>query len=202
MKPQEWGGAVLSLIALLLSCYSFYTSEQAQRDVARLDAIKTEYDLFNNLARAQLEYPLAAHLFAPTGESYDLRAEQISAATASSDKQTLARLKLEEMSMAHYIFTAYEQTYYTWEHAEKVGDTGRAALLREDLNYFKDALCNRRLLWYWDEDGGNLSVNFAGRVQKFYKENTLQDCTEEKDAEGPFNHLENESKKETPAQKK
>ena len=187
---------MLSVVALLLSCYSYYTSERAQRDVARLDAIKTEYDLFNNLARAQLEYPLTAHLFAVTGESYDQRVEQISAATATSDKEALARLKLEEMGMAHYIFTAYEETYYTWEHATQVGDAGRAALLREELDYFKVALCNRRLLWYWDENGGNLSVSFAGRVQTFYKDNTLHDCTEEQDAEGPFNHPVNAVKKD------
>jgi len=60
------------VIALALSLFSFYTSEVAQRDVARVEVIKTEYGLFHDLSALQLQYPLMSHLFTFTNQSYDL----------------------------------------------------------------------------------------------------------------------------------
>ena len=185
---KDFLSPLLSIFAIALSSYSLYTSERTHQDVARADAIKTEYALFDNLAGAQLEHPLMAHLFAVTGKAYDARSEQIAATVSGLDNAAKAKLLLEERAMAHLIFTTYEESYYNWEHAVMVGDKDRATLLREDLDYYEDQLCNRRLLWYWDiENGDKLGLAFSGRVQKFYKDTTIKECEEENDPEGPFN---------------
>lgn len=178
---------LLSVIALTLSCYSLYNSDRTHQDVARSDAIKTEHDLFNNLAKAKMDYPLMTHLFATSSEDYDSSVSQVAAAAFLLDPPARAKLVLEEKGMAHFIFTAFEETYYNWEHAEMVGDKARASLLREDLGYFTDALRNPRLLWYWDADNGKrMAFLFAPKVQKYYADNILNDCREVNDPDGPF----------------
>src|SRR2546423_5828006 len=178
---------LFSVIAIGLSFYSLTVSESARRDIARADAIKTEYDLFNGLARAQLEHPMMSHLFAISGETYDQRKNRIAANASRLNEDGRTTFFLEERAMAHYIFTTYEETYYIWEHAQRVGDTDRAALLREDLDYYKDQLCNPRLLWYWDvENGDKLGLLFAARDQKLYSESIIKDCPLMADPKGPF----------------
>lgn len=162
-----------------------------------------EYDLFNNLAKAQLDRPLMTHLFAVIGEEYDSSSSQVATAALSLSPEAKATLLLEERAMAHSIFTMFEETFYYHEHAQQVGDQSRATLMREHLDYFTDALCNRRLLWYWDaEKGGGQGLLFAPRVQKYFQDTILKDCREVPDPEGPFTRIVRESKKQISLQVK
>ena len=59
--PKKWMpslGSILPVVALLMSLFSLYSSEQARRDVERVDVIKTEYGLFFDLAQLQLQNPM------------------------------------------------------------------------------------------------------------------------------------------------
>ncbi len=193
---KELAPLLLSVTALALSGYSIYTSERTNRDVAGVNAIKNEYEQFNSMARTQMERPLMSHLFSVSGADYDSRSAQVATASASLDGQTKAKLLLEERATAHFIFTMFEETYYNWKQAERVGDKGRAKLLLEDVRYFNQALCNPRLLWYWDTDNGaKLGWLFAGELQEHYRNEILKTCEEENDPNGPFSQPVTESKK-------
>jgi len=180
-------GSILPVIALVLSIASFFISEGARRDVARVDVIKTDWGQFREMAALRIQYPMMAHLFEGSGELYDRISETIRLATESSSPREQAVLSLQERAVAGAIFTFFEQTYYLWREAQ-IGEKNRAALIQVDLNYFSDLLCNNpRLLWYWDEkDGGKLGQEFGDSVRAYYGENILKDCAGEKDARGPF----------------
>src|SRR5262245_35291485 len=125
---MKWLGSVLSVISLALALISFYLSSQAEKEVARLDTIKTTYALFSDLARVQLEHPLMAHIFALTGESYDASVAEVRTATSTASEAERARLRLQERALAHHIFTTYEETHSLWREA-KAGESGRRDML-------------------------------------------------------------------------
>jgi len=180
-------GSLLPVVALLLSLFSFYTSEMARRDVARIDVIKTEYGLFHQLAQLQLQFPMMEHLFAVSGETYELAVASISAADAGASEQDRAKLQLQERALAHFIFTTYEEAFYLWQQSQG-SDQRRIQLAEDDLAYFNRALCNNpRLLWYWDsKKGGRLDRAFGGELRDYYRKNVLEGCATDADPVGPF----------------
>jgi len=181
--------SLLPVVALSLSLISFYVSARTSKDVARLDVIKTEYGLFHELAQIQLQYPLNAHLFTVTNQTYDLSVAQIKSSLADLKEQERARLLLQERAVAHYFFTTYDEAYYLWKQASEAGDGRRLELASDNLTYFNAALCsNPRLLWYWDFKGGKLDRTFAEDLRSYYKENVPEGCQAGKDAIGPFGH--------------
>src|SRR5229473_7799802 len=114
--------SLLPIVAFCVSIYSLYVSETAQRDVARMEVIKTEYGLFHDLAQLQLQYPQMTHLFAVTPETYDLDVERIKVSLRAADDTKRAGILLQERALAHYLFTTYEETYYLWRQAITAGD--------------------------------------------------------------------------------
>ena len=180
-------GSILPVVALVLSIASFFISETARRDVARVDVIKTEWGQFREMAALRIQHPMMAHLFEGSGELYDRISETIRLATKSSSPKEQAILSLQERAVAGAIFTFFEQTYYLWREAQ-IGEKNRAALIQVDLNYFSDLLCNNpRLLWYWDEkDGGKLGQELGDLVRAYYSKNIIKDCAGNKDGSGPF----------------
>lgn len=167
--------------------FSLYVSQSAQKDVARIDVVKTEYGLFDQMASLQLQYPLMSHLFAVTIGQYNSARDQVrGVALAKSDPERLSFL-LQERALAHFIFTIYEETYYLWRQAAS-GERVRAELARDDLMFFNDFLSNNpRLLWYWDTtNGGKLGMAFAGDLQAYYKENVVKGSPADRDPNGPF----------------
>jgi hypothetical protein len=184
---MKWLGSVLSVASLILALFSLYRSSAAEKEVARLDTIKTTYGLFTDLARVQLEHPLMVHLFATTGEIYDGSYDEIRAATWTVPEQERARLRLQERALAHHIFTVYEETYYLWREARE-SEPRRLEMLRGDLSYLSSLLCdNPRLLWYWDtKAGAKMGLGFAREVREYYGANVLKECSTQGDADGPF----------------
>jgi hypothetical protein len=184
---MKWLGSVLSVLSLALALISFFLSEAAQKDVARLETIKTTYGLFTDLARVQLEHPLMAHLFALTGESYDANVAEVRTATSTASDPERARLRLQERALAHHIFTAYEETYYLWREV-KASESRRRDILHGDLTYLGSLMCdNPRLLWYWDtKDGARMGQGFSSELRDYYNANVLKECSTQGDADGPF----------------
>jgi hypothetical protein len=181
-------GSLLPVASMVLALISFYLSISAQKEVARLETIKTTYSLFTDMSRVQLEHPLMAHLFAVTGQDYDANVRDVREATAAVPGPERARLRLQERALAHHIFTAYEETYYLWREA-KEGERGRRELLSGDLAFLNEMLCdNPRLLWYWDtKSGAKLGQRFAAEMRNYYNANVLKDCATRGDPDGPFN---------------
>jgi hypothetical protein len=181
---------MLSVLAAALSVISFYSSRRSEHDVAVSTTIKTEYDVFKELTRAEVEYTHLSHLFAQSYRTYEALSDQTARGFSPKDERTKAKLLLEERGMADYIFTSYEETYLNWDQANKAGDDARASLLLNDLGYFKGTLCNPRLLWYWDLKGGHLALAYGLSLQNYYQENVRKSCPDVlADPDGPFQHL-------------
>lgn len=182
--------AILPVCAFCLSLVSLYISELARRDASRVDTIKTEYDLYRDMARLWEQNPLMAHLFAVTGELYDLEVGRVKLAVAKSDEVELARLRLQERALAHYFFTAFEETYNLWKEAQST-DSRRGAILDGQLEYFRITSCsNSRLAWFWDaESVGKLAMTFGDNLRNYYANEIAKNCPVEKDARGPFQPL-------------
>jgi hypothetical protein len=178
---------ILAFVALALSVFSLFVSHAAEQDVSRIEAVKTEYGLFHDLALQQLEHPEMAHLFANTGETYDARVAAIRATIPHISAEDRAKLLLQERALAHYIFTSYEETFYLWKQASQ-GEPGRSVFLQDDLEYFNEFLCgNPRLLWFWDiKEGDKLAQSFAPDLQNYYRDNVAKECATPKDPQGPL----------------
>lgn len=176
---------ILPVVALGLSLVSFYMSQSAQKEVGLIDAIKTQYGLYDAMARLQLEYPLMEHLFVKNGEAYDNAKDTIRAATSSLSGPERAKLRLQERALAHSIFSSYQETYMLRRQAVS-GDSGRLKFLDAHLGYFNDLFRhNPRLLWFWDEAGGRLCLEFAGELQDYYHEH-MKDSPTSPDESGPL----------------
>jgi hypothetical protein len=180
-------GSILPPLAFFLSLVSFYLSQSAKSSVARLETLKTEYGLFNDMSHMILEHPMMSHLFTATPLDYIEQARAVKKATASLKPEERATLMLQERAAAHYTFTLYEETYFLWKQAQD-GEPQKRKLMEDDLGYFNDLFCtNARLAWYWDvKDGGGLSQGFADELNDYYDKNVVAKCSPEKDPEGPF----------------
>jgi hypothetical protein len=179
--------SVLPIIALGLSIVSFFYSQKASNDVARIDVIKTEYGLFHDLAQLQLQNPSMAHLFAQTNEIYDDNVARIKATLTSVTDQDRAKMLLQERAVAHFLFTTYEEVYLLWKQAVEAKEPQREEMARQDLIYFNEAIRgNPRLLWYWDFRGGKLAQAFGTELNDYYRENVLKNGQTDQDATGPF----------------
>jgi hypothetical protein len=104
---------MLSIVALVLSAISYLSSVRSAEDVASSSAISTEYDLFKDLMRIEVEHPAVSHLFAQTSVSYETLAGQVARASGGADQHTRSKLLLKERGVADFIFTSYEETCST-----------------------------------------------------------------------------------------
>jgi hypothetical protein len=185
---------LLPLVAVVLSLVALFISQAAQDDVARVEAVKTQYGMYDDLARLQLDNPLMTHLFANKPSAYKSQIVPIKNGTSSAASADRARLMLQERAVAHYIFTDYEETYFLFQQAAG-GEERRRSLLQDNLDYFNNLLCgNPRLLWYWSQEGGKLGQEFAKKLQNYYIDNVLEydpktrtnGCITLVDSQGPF----------------
>jgi hypothetical protein len=91
-------------------------------------------------------------------------------------------LLLQERSIANYIFTTYEETYYNWETALGAGDNRLADLLADQLDYFNvTLLCNSRLLWYWSNDDDPMWKMFTQPIVDYYNRHVPRNAPEAPD---------------------
>ena len=187
-KTSRWALVkLLPWLAFGLSLFSLYLSRSAQDSVARIEAVKTEYGLYNDMSHVMTQYPMMTHLFAVTPREYEQQVKVIKTATSSKKADERATLMLQERAIAHYIFTAYAETYLLWQQAAG-GDSRKRQLLEDELAFFNDMFCsNYRLAWYWDgAAGGRLSASFGSDLGRYYDENVVKACSPDKDSHGPF----------------
>jgi len=177
---------LLPILAFALSLFSLYLSYSAQESVARVDTVKTEYSLFNDMSHVMTEHPMMTHLFAVTQREYDGQVRNIKSATSSLHGDERTKLLLQERAITHYIFTVYEENYLLWMQAE--GDKHKQKLLANELEFFNAMFCsNPRLAWYWDStEGDGLSASFGSDLSNYYDSNVTKACGPDKDALGPF----------------
>jgi hypothetical protein len=180
-------GTLLPPLAFCMSLVSLYLSQTAQSNVARIDTLKTEYGLFNDMSHMILEHPMMSHLFTVTPREYAEQARSVKAATASLSPDERSKLMLQERAVAHYTFTLYEETFLLWQQAQS-GDRQKRELLQADLFFFNDMFCtNPRLAWYWDvNSGGGLARSFGDELRAYYDKNVVAQCSPDKDPQGPF----------------
>jgi hypothetical protein len=187
-KTGRWKfGNPLPWLAFGLSLFSLYFSHSAQNSVAQIDAVKTQYGLFNDMSHMMTEHPMMVHLFAVTPREYEEQVKVIKAATSSLKPEERAKLLLQERAIAHYIFTVYAETHLLWQQAAE-GDQRKRQLLEQELEFFNDMFCsNYRLAWYWDRAAGDrMSASFGSELGKYYDEKVVKACSPDKDNQGPF----------------
>lgn len=177
---------LLPVVAFVLSLVALFISQSAQDDVVRMEAVKTEYGIYDDLAKLQLDNPLMSHLFAVSPAAYKIQKASINPGESSLTGAERSKLLLQEQAVAHYIFTDYEENYFLLQQAAG-GEERRRTLLADNLDYFNQLLCgNPRLLWYWSETGRGLGKNFAQQLRSYYEENAAKDCPNDPDSLGPF----------------
>jgi hypothetical protein len=183
----DWSGVVISSAALALSIYASYGASRTQEFVATTEALNVEYSIYRELAALERENPFLAHLFSQSPEAYYTTSKKIKAALHGLDDKQRIEYELQERALAHFIFTVYEETYFHWTAARQAGDDRLAELLDANLVFFRSvALCNARLVWFFDANSGKLSEYFADGLREDYAEYVTEDCAVAPDPVGPI----------------
>jgi hypothetical protein len=184
------GSLVLSIVALIVSAFSVYSSYSSSRDTAKSQVIQQSYEGFYQLTRLQLENWQLSHMFA-LPDQYDGVTKLVEASFRSLDSNQQAELVLKERAIADIIFNMYEQAFYQLNQANEARDTTRASFLQEVINYLTGKLLrNPRLLYYWSESGGRLASSYEDATRKHYESNVLHNARlplqQSPDAAGPL----------------
>lgn len=163
----------LSIVALVVSGFSAYSSYTSSRDTAKSQVIQQSYEGFYQLTRLQLENWQLSHMFA-LPDQYDGVTKLVETSFRSLDSNQQAELVLKERAIADIIFSMYEQAFYQLNQANEARDTTRASFLQEVINYLTGRLLrNPRLLYYWSESGGRLASSYEDATRKHYESNVL-----------------------------
>lgn len=178
---------VISFIAAAVSVLTYQRDPKRDSEKLTMDVIRQTYSDFFAINAQRAQNPLHSHLF-EVSDSYSGAVKQVKLAIANdlSSSSRLARLRLEERAIADSLFTLFEQAYYQWKLATVSNDAARTSFLKEELDYFTERLLrNPRLLWFWANDGGKLSLQYEKATQVFY-ESSVQPKSQARDDIGPF----------------
>ena len=199
-KPEDDAGrktrlkievsTIMSMLALAMSIISLYQSSSFQKDSSGTEMIKSQYATYYELGRLEVDNPQLSHIFAMPNW-YDRAFRSVVALVGPLDEKKREELILKERAFARIIFTHYEDLFFQWRHARRMGDTERVAFLGEALNYYTSrVLRNPRLLYLWSEKGANLGIDFEAETREHYNAKVLHDpalpLKEIPDRAGPF----------------
>lgn len=181
---------IMSMLALAMSMVSLYQSSSFQKDSSGTEMIKSQYATYYELGRLEVENPQLSHIFAMPNW-YVRASRSVAALVGPLDENKREELILKERAFARIIFTHYEDLFFQWKHASRMGDTERVAFLGEALDYYTDrVLRNPRLLYLWSEKGANLGIDFEDETREHYNAKVLHDpalpLKEMPDPAGPF----------------
>jgi len=181
---------IMSMLALAMSMISLYLSSSYQKDSSGTDMIKSQYATYYELGRLEVENPQLSHIFAMPNW-YDRASRSVAALVGPLDEKKREELILKERAFARIIFTHYEDLFFQWRHASRMGDTERVVFLGEALDYYTSrVLRNPRLLYLWSEKGANLGIDFEDETREHYNAHVLHDpalpLKETPDRAGPF----------------
>jgi hypothetical protein len=186
-NPVDVTALCVSAMAACLSLATFFAEPIRQSDQLTSGVIKEAYASFMSMNDVRTEHPYQSHLF-ELSENYEQIAASVATATQHlrNSPHEIARLLLEERSVADRLFTMFEESYYQWQQAQASGDTPRAEFLLAVVDYFTGRLLrNPRLLWYWSPNGGALAGHYEADTVAYYDANVKQ-THENVDSEGPF----------------
>ena len=180
-KPLEYGTFLTAVIAIIISSISLVSDPKRHSENLTSETIRDVYDEFLHMTDLQAEYPLHSHLFC-LREDYEKIVSMVKLDSNVIDPKN----ELIERSLSNRIMTQFEQSYYLWVQAEDNKDEARAAFMKEVLNYYTQRLLrNPRLLWYWDEEGGNLQSLYEQTTKSYY-DSLVQPEKYPADSVGPF----------------
>jgi hypothetical protein len=180
---------IVSALALVVSGLSVFISFRFQRATSVSNLVDRQYNAFNELAKVRLANYEVSHIFEVVEQYTFVRnAVKESVGRIANDRRHV--LYLKERSMAIFVFTLYENTFYQHKFAKEAGDTAQVKFLADILFYFTNKLLrNPRLLYFWMPGGGSLSTYFEKDTRAHYDKHVLGDksnCIDFADEIGPF----------------
>ncbi|GAB2198501.1 hypothetical protein [Sessilibacter sp. MAH4] len=180
---------IIAAIALFVSVFSVWLSLKISREASKSQLLDQQYDAFNELAALRLDNWMLNHMF-EIPENYEHIRISVRSAVGPTTSFQREEYHLKERAIAMCIFQIYEHTYYQYMYALETRSKGRAEFLEEVLSYFSNRLLqNPRLLFYWHEKGGNLSVYFERGTIEYYQRSVFKSMDEavfDMDLIGPF----------------
>lgn len=190
--------AIMALLAVAISVVSLIISKRFHSDTSKTNVLEQQYDAFNELGVMRIEHYTLNHLL-EVPENYKETLKLVELALNNPTAEQKAETILKERALAMYIFQIFEHTYYQYMHSKESDNFQRADFLKEVLKYFTGRLLNNpRLLYFWNEGGGNLCIYFEPSVRAYYKDNL---ATKEEviltsmDRTGPFPQINKMSSK-------
>lgn len=155
--------------------------------LAAVDSLKTEYGLYQQQVALQHDNPLLSYLFTSRSEDYFHTRAKIRDMINKLSPKELITLTLQERAVVNSIYTAYEGTFYQWQAASQTdGAQTLANLFGEHLSYFRTALCNSRLVWYWSNSDAPFRLTLGTDAVSYYQTNMKKSCVVAPDPTGPF----------------
>ena len=167
--------AALALLISGVTAWDTHASSTSANEALTSETIKSQYDIFLDLNRVQVEQWEVGHLFA-LPDTYRAAAHDVAAALGPLSPQRHAELMLRERAIALLIFTMFEHGFFQQKQAAQTGETGRAQFLQEMLDYYTGRLLrNPRLMYYWRANGGGLVTYFERETRDCYNHHVLGD---------------------------
>lgn len=168
-------GTLTGCVALIVSIWSAVLSNKSSKDSTGSQLIAETYSTFYDLNKKQAEDAKLSHMFV-AADDYRGTAMLVQQSVGALTKEQKAEYLLKEKAISFYIFTAFEETFYQYNHAVEVRDVKRSEFLKAVLDYFTGRLLrNPRLLYYWSAAGGNVSQYYELETREYYKLHVLTD---------------------------
>jgi len=184
---EAYGANLLSASAIIISLYTLYDSNNTQIYLAAVDSLKTEYSLYQQQVALQHDNPLLTYLFTSISEDYFNTRAKIRDAISKFSTKELITLSLQERAVVNSIYTAYEGTFYQWQVASQADEKQTLTnLFEEHLSYFRTALCNSRLVWYWSNSDAPFRLTLGTDAVSYYERKIKGSCAVAPDPTGPF----------------
>lgn len=160
---------LVALASASLAGYSLYVSRRSEAHIRTIEAVTTLYDEFDALGQLRVDNWELAHLL-ELPENYESAWNNVRLAVGPLDDMRQHELLIRERAVANRIFSLFEQVHYYATQAKQEKRTERLAFLGEVLEYFTGRLlCNPRLRYIWDPDGGNAAAYFEPDVLDLYR---------------------------------
>jgi hypothetical protein len=175
-SSSRWPEAVaivLSLVAVGVSGFSLVEAQRQHQDERATQLLDQIYDDWDQMAAP--ERWEVSHLD-EVPATYDHVRDVLRAYSTRLPVQEQRRVYLLERTTAIRILNAFELTLNQRRRAIEIGDSGRKAMLDQEIDFYvEDLLRNPRLLWFWSAEGGGLELLLDPPTVAFYRRRVLHD---------------------------
>jgi len=162
-----------SVFALVVSFASAYFSIKSYRDTVTQQAIDNTYKTFYDIFATAMDHSDLTHL-CTIPEGYNIVERNVHLSLMPITEKKRAEYILKERAFANYLFGFYENTLLQYDESIKNRNRDKADFLIGILDYFRvRVLRNPRLVYLWDSQGGNMSMNYAESTKEDYNKNVL-----------------------------